>query len=73
MAANVNEAMVKELGESPLSNAGSIPARWPRFGKGKQGSNPCTRVNSRVADGSVGLTAGKDRQPHSLGQGVNNK
>jgi len=45
---------------SPQRNAGSIPARWPRFGKEKLGSNPGTA--QAVADGSVGLTAGKDRQ-----------
>src|SRR6185312_77788 len=43
-------------------NAGSTPARWPRFGKGREGSNPSTRGKNSRPDGSGGLTAGKDRQ-----------
>lgn len=45
-----------ELPERATENAGSTPARWPRFGK--EGG-----FDSRaVSDGSEGLAAGKDRQ-----------
>ena len=48
--------------ESATENAGSIPDRWPRFGKEKVGSNPPL---AREADGSAGLTAWKDSKASS--------